>query len=172
MSAVKYTDAEIAALVSERKVLPRTWERRLFNLRIKASLSQRRSHVAVTTQDGEFRIDVRQSTHNYLDFSVVVGFQRKNESEVFIIRRYNGRHGIHWNKREGRQKEEITGFHIHRATEEQQRLGREEDAYAEPTSSYTDVYSAIHFALEDANFVKPAKATEDRNQRKLFPEDE
>ena len=60
MSAVKYTDAEIAALVSERKVLPRTWERRLFNLRIKASLSQ--TQVSRCGNNSRRRVPNRRET--------------------------------------------------------------------------------------------------------------
>lgn len=156
MSTVKFTDAEIVQLLNESKALPRRWERRLLVLRIAREYSQRRSHLVVAGQTGEFQIAVRQTTINAFDFSVIVMFRKKNESGWFILRRYNGRHApTHFNKLSDKPKEPIRGFHIHTATEEGQRRGMEL-TWAEPTTAYNDVYSAIEFALRDSHFNKPS----------------
>jgi hypothetical protein len=156
MAALKFTEGEVSQLVSERKQLTPRWERRLLSLRVKKELSQKRSGLNVRGQTGEFEIKVRQCVDYPWDFSVVVAFRKKNESGWFILRRYNGRHPApHVNRPIDGPKESIRGFHIHMATEEAQRRGRDEESFAVETSSYTDVYTAIEFALNDCNFDRP-----------------
>jgi hypothetical protein len=168
MPTVKFTDAEIVQLVNERKALPRRWERRLLVLRITREYSQRRAHLVVAGQTGEFQIAVRQTTINVFDFSVVVMFRKRNESGWFILRRYNGRHvPTHFNKLSAMPKTPIRGFHIHKATEEGQRRGMEL-VWAEPTTVYNDVYSAIEFALRDSNFSKPSPDEPTSGQGNLY----
>lgn len=77
MPTVKFTDAEIVQLMNEQKALPSRWDRRLLNLRIAKEYSQKRSHLVVTGQTGEFQIAVRQTTINAFDFSVIVMFRKK-----------------------------------------------------------------------------------------------
>jgi len=170
MAAVKFSAAEIARLIAELKHLGSRWERRLLTLRFKNQVSQKRSGLVVQGETGEFEIKVRQSADYPLDFSVIVGFRKKNENNWFHLKRYNGRHpGPHVNRRPGKPKEEIAGFHIHIATEEAQRRGRDEEADAIETTAYTDVLTAIDFALSDCNFVKPAvKRDDDPNQYQLW----
>jgi hypothetical protein len=162
MATVKFTDIEIADLLKERKQLPSRWERRLLELRVISELSQKRSRrLVVKGQSGSFEIRVRQSTANHLDFSVVIGYRRQNETGLFLLRRYNGRHpGPHVNRLPDGKRETIAGFHIHTATEEAQRSGRDEEALAVSTSAYSDVFSAIDFALTDCNFDKPVAEPE------------
>lgn len=166
MTAVKFTDEEISQLVNERKQLPKRWERRLLALRIKKELSQKRSGLVVRSQTGEFEVKIRQCVDHPLDFSVVVAFRKKNESGWFILRRYNGKHPApHVNRPVNGPKESIPGFHIHMATAEAQRRGRDEESYAAGTSYYTEVYSAIEYALKDCNFEKPRdEPDQNRNQ--------
>ncbi|MGD1028259.1 hypothetical protein [Candidatus Binatus soli] len=156
MAEAKFTDEEVSHLVNERKQLPRRWERRLLILRPKEKTSHKRSGLVVRGQTGEFEIRVRQCTDYPLDFSVIIAFRKTNENSLFILRRYNGRHPApHVNKPLNGPKESLPGFHIHMATEEAQRHGRDEEAYAVGTSDYTDVFSAIDLALKDCNFDKP-----------------
>src|SRR6266851_6266223 len=58
-----YDDNEIARLLGVRKELPINWQARL-RLRARQELPQTRSSLIVRTQDGEFRIMMRQSTLN------------------------------------------------------------------------------------------------------------
>src|ERR1700676_4527880 len=106
MPSIKFTDDEIAELLNERKQLRVRWERRLLILRIAKEYSQRRSHLVVKGQRGEFQLFVRLNTINSLDFSVGIGFRKKNETAWFTLRRYNGRHApAHINRRAGKPKE-------------------------------------------------------------------
>src|SRR5579859_5715913 len=99
--SVSFSDSEIDHLVWLKKPLPDNWQYRLRNLRSKLELSQKRASLIVRTGEGDFRIMIRQSTINPLDFSVVLGFKRPRESRWFILRRYNGQHpGEHRNRLE------------------------------------------------------------------------
>jgi len=156
MAVVRFTDAEVSQLINERKQLPRRWERRLLMLRPKKELSQRRSGLVIRGESGEFEIKIRQAVDYPLDFSVIVAFRKKNEGSWFILRRYNGRHPApHINRPAVGPKQAIAGFHIHMATEEAQKRRRDEESYAIETSNYTDVFTAIEFALNDCKFDKP-----------------
>lgn len=169
MAETKFTDEEVSHLVNERKQLPRRWERRLLTLRPRDKTSHKRSGLVVKGQTGEFEIRVRQCTDYPLDFSVIIAFRKTNESTLFILRRYNGRHPApHVNKPLNGPKESVTGFHIHMATEEAQKRGRDEEAFAVGTSGYTDVYSAIEFALKDCNFDKPQPESDNNPEQSDF----
>ena len=69
-----FDDNEIERLLGVRKELPINWQARL-RLRPRQELPQTRSSLIVRTDDGEFRIMMRQSTLNPLDFSVIFGLQ-------------------------------------------------------------------------------------------------
>jgi len=94
-----------------------------------------------------FKIIIRQSKINPLDFSVIFGVLIGNK--VFRIKRYNGDHGCHTNKIEGTQ---IKGFHIHKATERYQQKGFQEDGYAEKTTKYANWTRALGVMLQENNF--------------------
>ena len=108
----------------------------------------------VTGADGNsFRLILRQSMFNHLDFSVILGVFPKESNELFRLRRYNGKSHEHSNKLE---EQKFYDFHIHTATERYQELGKEEDAYAEQTERYSDFQSAIDCMLSDCGFRLPA----------------
>lgn len=97
----------------------------------------------------DFRVIVRQSAHNPLDFSVVLTFRPPESNQVFRLRRYNGRSHEHTNRIEG---DRFYDFHIHMATERYQDLGLREDAYAEPTHRFSDLAGAIACLERDCVF--------------------
>lgn len=114
----------------------------------------REQDLDITGTDGNaFRLILRQSTFNHLDFSVILGVFPKESNELFRLRRYNGRSHEHSNKLEGQK---FYNFHIHTATERYQELGKDEDAYAEETERYSDLQSAIDCMLSDCGFKLPA----------------
>ncbi|MCY4661719.1 MAG: hypothetical protein OXF93_18215 [Acidobacteria bacterium] len=76
-------------------------------------------------------------------------------TQVFRLRRYNGRSHQHTNQIED---EVFYDFHIHFATERYQELGAREDAYALPTDRYTTLRGALDCLFEDANFSVPPKS--------------
>src|SRR5579859_2302818 len=126
--SVTFNDSEIDRLVRLKKPLPDNWQSRLRSLRFRQELSQKRATLIVRTGEGDFRIMIRQSTINPLDFSVVLGFKRPRESRWFILRRYNGQHaGEHRNRLEQPPKRKertgLRGCHIHMATARYQETG-------------------------------------------------
>jgi len=154
--AVVLTDAEIAGLIAERKVMPD-----LSKLDLKSKRGHKERDAAITGIDGgEFEVILRQSNFNPLDFSVILGYQLPKSTQLFRLRRYNGKSHEHTNKIEGNT---FYDFHIHDATERYQASGFDEDAFAQPTSRYQDFSGALQCLLADCAFEKPSS-----NQPTLF----
>jgi hypothetical protein len=159
MSA-KYSDIEIARMIEERKTLPD-------NYRSRIQLRNKRGHkegdLDVKSENGtHYRIILNQSDFNTMKFSVILAVHPENSSQMFRLRRYNGKHGEHTNPIEGNK---FYDFHIHQATERYQKSGGREDTYAEPTDRYVDLHTALHCMLEDCGFEAPQDA-----QLRLFGE--
>lgn len=155
-----YSDADIARLIQERKPLPVDWRNRM-------RLNPRRGHeerdLDLKGEAGnEFRLILRKSTVNPLDFSVILAVHVPQSNQLFRLRRYNGKSHEHTNRIEG---ERFYGFHIHMATERYQDIGAREDAYAEVTDRYGDFDSALRCLINDVNLQTPA-----REQIDLFEE--
>jgi hypothetical protein len=156
--ATNLTDAEIAVLLSEAKPLPE-------NYRSKVQTRPKRGHrereLDIEGANGStFRIILRQSSFNPLDFSVVLAWLPPQSSTTFRMCRYNGKSHEHTNALEGNR---FYDFHIHRATERYQQSGAREDSYAEPTSRFQDFESALRCMIEDCGFTAPPN-----DQRDLF----
>ena len=81
-------------------------------------------------------------------------------TQLFRLRRYNGKTNPHRNRIE---RNEVSGFHIHEATERYQERGQKEDAYAVETNRYIDVEGALACLITDANCIAPQET-----QLKLF----
>ena len=106
--AVLYTDDEIEALVGERKPLPADWQDR-------ARLKAKRGHEEQALDfSGDvrtrFRLILRKSRINRLDFSIILAVLVPQSTQVFRLRRYNGRSHEHTNRIEN---ETFYDFHIH-----------------------------------------------------------
>ena len=150
---VTYTDNEISALVQERKPLPANWRDRT---RMKPKRGHDEQHLDLTGEAGTgFRLMFRQSQINRLDFSVILAVLAPQSTQVFRLRRYNGRSHEHTNPIEN---ESFYDFHIHLATERYQAIGAQEDVYARPTDRYGDFHGALDCLFADANFSVPPKA--------------
>ena len=148
--AVVYSDSDISQLVAERKPLPQDWRARL---RLRTKLGHEESFLDCTGQLGsQFRLILRQSSLNVLDFSAILGVYVPQSNRLFRLRRYNGRSHEHTNNVEG---ETFYGYHIHLATERYQEMGAREDAYAEATERYDDLDGALQCLLDDAGFDVP-----------------
>lgn len=158
--AGRYSDAEIAALIQERKPLPADWRSKI-RLRPKRGHSEKQ--LDVTGGGGsEFQLILRQSKVNALDFSIILAMNVSGSNRVFRLRRYNGKSHEHTNHLEGNT---FYAFHIHLATERYQELGTREDAYAEPTDRFGDFHAALQCLISDARFDVPPQA-----QGQLFEE--
>ena len=97
--AVMYSDLEIDALTREPKPLPDDWRART---KLKPKRGHHERHLDVAGDGGsEFRLILRQSAINVLDFSVILAVLVPQSSQVFRLRRYNGRSHEHTNHIEG-----------------------------------------------------------------------
>ena len=148
--AVTYSDDEIDRLLVERKPLPNGWWERT---RLLPKRGHEERHLGIPrAEGGEFRLILRQSLTNPLDFSVVLAVEKPQSNQVFRLRRHDGKSHEHTNKIE---KETFYDFHIHMATQRYQERGADEDGYAEVTDRYSDFHDALNCMLADANFVTP-----------------
>ena len=89
------SDAQVLALLAEQKRLPEGYRRRL-------ALKPKRGHsefdLDVDGVDGSsFRVVVRRSNFNPLDFSVILAYRAPGSNQVLRLRRYNGRSHEHTN---------------------------------------------------------------------------
>ena len=137
--------------MAEPKALPDYYSEKL-QLRPKRGHKEREIEV-VGESGSEFRLILRQSHFNQLDFSVILAYRPPKSSQLFRLRRYSGKSHEHTNKLE---KQTFYEFHIHHATERYQlESGEREDGYAEPTTRYADFFGALNAMLDDCAFVKP-----------------
>jgi hypothetical protein len=84
--------AEIAARISEPKQLESGFRSKL-QLRPKG---HKERELDITGATGsEFRLILRQSLFNILDFSAILAYSGKSSSQVFRLRRYNGKSHEH-----------------------------------------------------------------------------
>jgi hypothetical protein len=148
---IRYSDQEIAELIKERKPLPEDY---LDCIKFKTELGHKEYKLTVRGDNGnDFRMILRQSDKNALDFSVILGILPVDTNQLFRLRRYNGKSHEHTNKIEG---ERFYDFHIHTATERyQEEPGKDEESYAETTDRFADFHSAFQCMLDDCNFNVP-----------------
>ena len=145
------TDRQIKALLEEPKPLPPNLEARL-TPRPKRGHKER--DLELTGAAGsEFKLTLRESLHNRLDFSVILFYRPSGSGTWLRIRRYNGKSHEHSNKME---RERFYDFHIHTATERYMaRDGEREDAFATVTDRYGDFQGALDCMLRDCRFETP-----------------
>lgn len=157
--SVEYTDDEIAAFITEVKLLPSNYIHALFNFR---TVNQHiESKLSVPGINGNnFVIILRKNRINSLDFSVILSIEKPQSNQVFILRRYNGKSHRHTNKIEGNR---FYDFHIHEATERYQMRGMNPEGYAYLTDRYNNFEEAIFCLLNECHFKKP-----DDQQPELF----
>jgi len=141
------SDAEIQQLIAEPKPLSAGFRQRM---RLKPKRGHKERELGFTGQSGSrFQLVLRQSDDNTLDFSVILAYQPPNTTQLFRLRRHNGKSHEHTNKIEGGK---FYDFHIHKATARYQNSGFREDAYAEPTTEFADLAGALGCLLKDCAF--------------------
>lgn len=151
--AANPTDTEIAALIAEAKPLPDDYRSRT-QPRPKRGHRERELEVD-GTNGNKFRVVLRQSDINPLDFSVILAWIPPQSTTAFRLCRYNGKSHEHTNTLESQR---FYDFHIHRATERYQQSGLREDSFAEPTSRYQDLAGALRTLIQDCGFQLPANS--------------
>ena len=148
--SIIFTDQEVKAFIQERKVLSDN-KRNKFKKRMNRGSNE--YLLNITGEEGnKFRVIVRMSVSDELNFSVVLGVKVPPPKKFFRLRRYNGSNHEHINPIEN---EVVTGFHIHTATERYQVNSVREEDYAKPTERYADVNGALKCLFADANFEDP-----------------
>ena len=121
----RYLDEDIAGLIQERKPLPADYRSRI---QLKAKRGHKERQLEIRGASGnEFRIILRQSNSNSLDFSIILAVYPPQSNQPFRLRRYNGKSHQHTNIIEN---DMFYDFHIHKATERYQELGMREDSFA------------------------------------------
>ncbi|MFN0280170.1 MAG: hypothetical protein ACKVRN_16455 [Pyrinomonadaceae bacterium] len=145
-----FTDSEIADLLEESKSVGIPLSQ------IGSPFKEKRGHneydlTIRRSAGGEFKVIIRQAMENPLAFSVILGYVPKEKTEVFILRRYNGKNHRHGNRLE--KDVPFYDFHIHTATERYQMEAMNEETYAEATDRYGDLNGAIDCLISDCNIV-------------------
>lgn len=148
--ATRLTDLEIQNFLGERKDLPPDYLQRL---RTKPKSGHEERELDLKGISGsDFRVILRKSMYNSFDFSVILAYCVPGTTQVFRLRRYNGKSHEHTNAIE---RETFYAFHIHTATERYQDLGMREDSFAEPTDRFSNFEEAVECLFYDANFKAP-----------------
>ena len=81
--AIKYTEQEISALISETKLLPTNFKA---NIRLKPKRGHKESELDVIVDNGhQFRIILRQSSLNPLDFTIILGVLPEDTNKLFRL---------------------------------------------------------------------------------------
>ncbi|MCY3550154.1 MAG: hypothetical protein OXH39_06815, partial [Candidatus Poribacteria bacterium] len=78
---IKYTDQQIAALITERKVLPDDW---------RIQLNRSNSLYIIGENGNRFRVITNQNKKHPSDFSVILAVINPKTGATFRICRYNG----------------------------------------------------------------------------------
>ncbi len=159
MAAI-FSDQEIYHLIQERKPLPDDYRTKI---QVRPKLGHKERELDIKGADGgDYRLILRQSIFNPLDFSIILAYRPPKSNQLFRLHRYNGKSHEHTNFIEG---ETFYDFHIHQATERYQEIGANEDTYAKPTNRFADFQQAITCMLKDCGFEMPLDS-----QGRLFEE--
>jgi hypothetical protein len=148
--AIQFSEQDIIRLLKEEKILPEDYKS-LIQVRPKRGHNER--ELAIQGKNGsDFKIILRQSLINPLDFSVILAYQPQNSNQLFRLLRCNGKSHEHTNTLE---QTKFYNFHIHRATERYQEMGAREDWYAEATDRFANFQQAVTCLLQDGGFKMP-----------------
>ena len=142
--AARFSDLEIQTMTREPKPLPGDYRARI-QLRDKRGHKERELDV-VGQSGNQYRLVLRQSHFNVLDFSLILAVCSKETNQVFRLRRYNGKSHEHSNPIE---RTTFYDFHIHTATERYQELGAREDTFAESSERFSDFHGALQCLIDD-----------------------
>jgi len=144
------SDQEIRDLVKEKKPLPPDYRAKI---QVRPKRGHKEREMDLQGEDGnEFRLILRQSVLNPIDFSSILAYRPAQSNILFRLCRYNGKSHEHTNLIEGGT---FYDYHIHQATERYQNMGAREDSYAEPTDRFSDFHQALSCLIGDCGFEIP-----------------
>lgn len=154
------SDQEIDLLIGEKKLLPDDY---LAKIQVRPKRGHKERDLDLKGEHGnDFRIILRQSIINPLDFSIILAFRPPQSNVLFRLVRYNGKSHEHTNTIENIS---FYDYHIHKATERYQQIGSREDSYAETTDRFANIQQATSCLVKDCGFEIPSGT-----QRSLFEE--
>ncbi len=145
--AIILSDKDITRLINEKKPLPSDFWSKI-QTRPKSGHKERELDIK-GAEGSDFRLILRQSDFNPLDFSVILAYRPPKSNLLFRLRRYNGKSNEHTNPIEG---DTFYDFHVHETTERYQEIGAREDTYAKATDRFADFQQAISCMLKDCGF--------------------
>ncbi len=96
---VKFTDQDVLQMIQEIKPLPVNYLSQV-QLRNKRGHKERELDIA-GAQGNQYRLILRQSHFNLLDFSIILAINPSDSNTFFRLRRYNGKSHEHTNQIEG-----------------------------------------------------------------------
>jgi hypothetical protein len=150
MLPVRIRDAEIGRLIGVSKPIP---DGLCVPLR---HMTLRNGHWTksweITCSPEQFVVKVRKSSVNPMNFSVILGYMLPASYTVFRLRRYNGKSHVHTNVLE---HQTFYDFHVQTATERYQIPGFKEDHFAEVTTRFYSLDSALQCLLTECGFRSP-----------------
>ena len=150
------TDSEISGLLAEPKseVDPPKLLQAFANATPKDG--NRRHALTVEGAAGNrFQLSVRQSVFDPYDFCVILTLIRPDGSLNLL--RHNGTSHAHANPIEGDRFRAVC--HVHLATERYQRRGSDPEHFAQPTTDFSDLATALSAMLRAASFPPPSQLT-------------
>ncbi len=155
-------DQKIKTLVNEKKDIPKDIFKTIGDLN---NFKQKRGHREINFEikgvnNNQFRLIIRISIHNSLDFSCILTYTLPDINSEFILLRYNGKSHEHENSLE---HEIFYNFHIHYATQRYQEHGFSEEEYAIVTDRYSHYIDAFQCLIKDCNCQTPGI-----NQRRII----
>ena len=150
------TDQRIAELLGEAKVLPSGL------LVASKPMLMRNGHYQKgfefdAKSGNRFVVKIRQSSLNPMNFSAILGYVIPGTYTVFRLRRYNGKSHFHSNVLE--KQPAFYDYHVHTATERYQRARLDPDHFAEITTRFWDLESAINSLVNECGFGQPFAGT-------------
>jgi hypothetical protein len=148
------TDSRIAQLLQEAKP---TLDAQALLAALRRSAPRhghrRAARRFVGDRGTSFAIHLRQSAIDAYAFSVILTVSLADNGPELRLRRHNGRGHSHVNKIEGTRLPST--FHVHIATERYQQRGFDIDGFAEATTAFSDLATALDAMLRAANFTPP-----------------
>lgn len=140
-------DNEIEAIISTPKYIPKSAGRAYNWSAFKLDNGQFRRKIDLLCKDFNLTMAMRRLEDDPFDFSVLLIYN-DNKGYKYIIKRYNGDHGMHIDSRTGNM---ISGPHIHSISVECQMTTHKDEGYAEPTDRYKTLPEAVDVFISDLN---------------------
>ena len=141
------TEDEIDSITKCLKYIPTNIGKAYHPSSMRPDNGQYRRRIELICDEYRLTMVLRQLIDNPLDFSVLLIFDDE-KGHTYIIKRYNGDHGLHIDNRTGIC---ISGPHIHTITEEHQRSYHKDEGHAEPTNKYKTLPEAVDVFMKDLN---------------------